>query len=308
MRPPKGYRAEEYPLRHRLICATSLSMGTNTMNTMMLPIVMASNEMDKTADLVVVNPHNTNFEEDGGPLCRDMSIIDRLTISIKFQMTKLCDSAAHTSGLSGAEVFTGDSVNSFKFLWRPIFNVYPEKLDAADDDTGTTVAAILGLTKDATFEDIVPITTNKLPTAGPSDKPLPASTVNAVQVFGDFNMTTNLNMEDHVFDEDLLQTALRRYTNKGALRSCLGRTRHVTLSRNRPFKNFYIDKFVPRAIRRIQPYGFFAIQIHLPIDTDIEQHTATSTLTDAGHLGIKIIANYHEWHQDFRQEAVGTGA
>ncbi len=227
MRPPKGYRAEEYPLRHRLIHQFGLGLGAESVNTALLPIVMHSNEMDKTADLVVVNPHNTNFEEDGGPLCRDMSIIDRMRISLKFQMTAECENLRETSGTYGANgqtaaVFSGDTILSFKFLWRPIFNVYPEKLDAADDDTGTTVAAILGLTKDATFEDIVPVTTNNLPAAGPSQSDLPVSTVNAVQVFGDFNMTDDLFMEDHVFDEDLLQTALRRYTNKGALRSCLG--------------------------------------------------------------------------------------
>ncbi len=80
------------------------------------------------------------------------------------------------------------------------------------------------------------------------------STVNAVQVFGDFNMTTNTAMEDHTHDEDELQQALRRFTNKGALKACMGRTRHVTLTKNRPFKNFYLDKFVPKAIRRIVPF------------------------------------------------------
>ncbi len=309
MRPPKGYRAEEYPLRHRLVHRLGLALGSGTDNTALLPLVMHSNEMDKVAKLVVVNPHNTFYETDGGPLCRDMSIIDRMRISLKFTMGSDCDIKHWVSGNSNtAPVFAGDDINSFSFLWRPIFNVYPEKLDAADDDTGTTVAAILGLTKDATFEDVVPLTTNKLSTAGSSDRSLPVSTVNAVQVFGDFNMTTNLTMEDHVYDETLLQDALKRYTNKGALRSCMGRTRHVTLTRNRPFKNFFIDKFVPRAIRRIQPYGFFGIQIHVPLDTDDTQHYLnTDPAGSSVHLGISMITHYHEWHQDFRQEAAGDG-
>ncbi len=312
MRPPKGFRAELYPLRHRLVHGFGLSMGADTLNTYLAPIVMFSNEMDKVADLVVVNPHNTNFEEDAGPLCRDMSIIDRMTISLKFAMTSNCENLRETSGTYGANgqtaaVFSGDTVTSFKFLWRPIFNVYPEKLDAADDVTSTTVAAILGLTKDATFEDIVPVTTNNLDATGPGEFNQPVSTVNAVQVFGDYNMTTDMFPEDHVFDEDLLQTALKRYTNKGALRSCLGRTRHVTLTRNRPFANFYIDKFVPRAIRRIQEYGFFGIQVHLPIETAVDQHFLSQLPSNLAHLGCKIITNYHEWHPDYRQDAVGDG-
>ncbi len=303
MRPPKGFENEKFPLRHNLKFGCGLSIGNESKNTVFLPIVMSSNDVDVLPSTIQVNPHNSAYEEDGGPLCHDMSIIDRMRISLKFNMTHICEVSHHSSGTSTNEVFLGDDIPSFKFLWRPMFNVYPEKLDAADDDTGDTVAAILGLTKDATNEDIVPLTTTKLPTSGPSELNLPVSTVNAVQVFGDFNMTTNIAMEDHVFDEELLQTALRRYTNKGALRSCLGRTRHVTLTRNRPFKNFFIDKFVPRAIRRIQPYGMFGIQIHLPYETDVEQHfSSNDSISDGAHLGIKCIVNYHEWNFEHDQD------
>ncbi len=302
MFPPRGYEAEKFPLRHRLAFGCGLSLGAEAANTVYFPLVMHSNEMDVAASTIQVNPHNTSYETDTGPLCRPMSIIDKLSLSLKFTMTKNCADAHHSAGTSGSETFTGDDVQALKFLWRPIFGVFPEKLAAADEDTGTTVAALLGLTTDATFEDVVPLTTNKLKTGGPSILNLPVSTVNAVQVFGDFNMTTNTAMEDHVFDEDLLQEALRRYTNKGALRSCFGRTRHVTLTRERPYKNFYIDKFVPRAIRRIMKYGFFGIQVHMPLDTDLEQYyNATDTSGNQNHLGIKAICNYHEWNVEHDQ-------
>ncbi len=302
MRPPKGFEDEKFPLRHRLIYATGLSIATDAGNTLMMPIVMHSTDIVNIPSTIQVNPHNQLFEEDSGPLCHSMSIIDRMTISLKFSMTHVCGPAHHSSGTSTNEIFDGDDIPAFNFLWRPIFNVYPEKLDAADDDTTTTVAAILGLTKDPTNEDVVPITTTKLPVTGPGELGHPVSNAYDVQVFGDFNMTTNVAMEDHVYDEDLLQTALRRYTNKGALRSCLGRTRHVTLTRNKPVANFYIDKFVPRAIRRIQPYGFFAIQVHMPINTDVDQIFQSSAGSSGKpHLGVKMIANYHEWNFEHEQ-------
>ncbi len=307
MRPPRGFENEKYPLRHRVINSIGLNMVSDNGNTVLFPIVMSSLDMAGGPGTIVVNPHNTSFVEDDGPLVRQMSIIDRMRISLKFNMTHYCADTHETAGTYGANgqtdgTFTGDNIPVLKFLWRPIFNVYPEKLDAADDDTGTTVAAILALTKDATQEDIVPLTTNKLSTTGPAERILGASTVNDVQVFGDFNMTTNLQMEDHVFDEDLLQTALRRYTNKGALRSCLGRTRHVTLTRNRPFKNFFLDKFVPNAIRRVQPYGFFAIQVHLPIQSQVDQvFQSFAGSNSVPHLGIQMIANYHEWNVEHDQ-------
>ncbi len=308
MRPPRGFEAEKFPLRHHLIYAYGLGLNSDNANTVFMPLVRASKNTTATSPLTLpetiqVNPHNSAFEEDSGSLCAQMSIIDRLTISLKFAMTSNCNPRAHTSGTSTSEVFTGDSIKALKFLWRPIFNIYPEKMDATDDDTTLSVAAILGMTKDATNEDVVAITTNNLPSAN-ATKLHPMSTVNGVEAFTDFNLTTDTILEDHVFDEDLLQTALRRYTNKGALRSCLGRTRHVTLSQSRPYANFYISKFVPRAIRRIQPYGMFGIQVHMPIEADIDQHFTASIAATAGvaHLGVKCIANYHEWNSEHDQD------
>ncbi len=299
MRPPKGFEDSKWPLRHRIIHTFALNMGDENKNTVLLPLVMSSLDMaSDDPETIIVNPNNADYVSDTGPLVRQDSIIDRMTISLKFIMT---DTAALTHE-TAAGVFSGEDIPAFKFLWRPIFNVYPEKLDAADEDTGTTVAAILALTKDGTFEDIVPLTTNKLVTSGAVNTPLPMSAVNDIQVLGDYNFTANTNMEDHVFDEDLLQDALRRYTNRGALRSCLGRTRHVTLTRNKPFANFYIDKPVPNAIRRVQPYGFFGIQIHLPLDTHVSQYYMNKlTGATTTHLGVKMITNFHEWHNEHDQ-------
>ncbi len=302
MRTPEGFENEKYPLRHRLIFSCGLNITNTGLNTVFLPLVMGSTDMASAdPETIVVSPHNTAYVEDSGPLVRQMSIIDRMTISLKFNMTAACLPRTEVA----TDTFSGDGVNSFTFLWRPIFGVYPEKLDAADDDTGTTVAALLGLTKDATNEDVVPVTTNKLPTASPSELSLPVSTVNDVQVFGDFNMSTNTTMEDHVHDEDLLQSALRRFTNKGALRSCMGRTRHVTLSQSKPFHHVYLDKFVPRAIRRIQPYSFMGIQIHMPLDEEIGQHfISIAPSSTVAHLGIKAVVNYHEWNVEHDQSLI----
>jgi len=308
MRPPKGFENEKWPLRHRLVYGCGLSVGSTTLRTIFMPIVMSSSDVDVVPNTIQVNPHNSAFEEDTGPLCAQMSIIDRMRISLKFVLSDFCQPSHIASpGTAGANfddaTYIGDDIPAINFLWRPVFNVYPEKMDAADDDTGTTVAAILGMTKDATNEDIVAITTNKLNVSGPAELNHPVSTVNAVQVFGDYNMTTNVAMEDHIFDEDLLQAALRRYTNKGALRSCLGRTRHVTLTRNKPYANFYLDKGVPNAIRRIQPYGLFGIQVHLPEDSHVSQQwMMTAAQSTKNHLGVKMIAHYHEWNSEHDQE------
>ncbi len=299
MIPPKGFRAEQYPLRHRLIWSYGLSAKTATQNTALMFMIHSSNDMAGVASTIKVNPHHPDYVEDTGPLVRQMSIIDRLRISLKFNMTTLCNDKMETS--SGA--WSGDGLRHLKLLFRPIFFAFPEKLDAADEKTSTTVAAILALTKDASKEDVVPLTTTKLPVGGPSEIPMPVSKDNDVQVFGDFNMTTDTSMEEHVFDETLFQTALRTYTNKGALKACVGRTRFVHLTRDRPFKNFFIDKPVPRALRRVLPYGFFGIQVHLPVTVDIGSDFYEQSLTGAKtHLGIKCIAHFHEWNHEHNMD------
>ncbi len=303
MIPPRGFKAENYPLRHKLKFGFGLSAQADTQNTAFAHIIHSSSDMDVEPDTIQVNPHNPAYEEDTGPLVRQMSIIDKLRISLRFNLTADCNDKAHTSRTSTSEVFSGDRIKHLKFLWRPIFFSFPEKLDAADDDTTTTVASILGMTKDATNEDVVALTTNDLPAVGSSDLTQPVSTVNAAQVFGDFNLTTNTVMEDHVWDEELFQDAIRRYTNKGALKACVGRTRYVNLTQQRPYKSFFIDKPVPRAIRRVVPYSTFGIQIHVPIQSEVDADYYSVLLTGGvAHLGCKIIARFHEWNPEHDQD------
>ncbi len=309
MFPPAGFKTELYPLRHRLLYSFGLSAKDEDNNTALATLVR--NTSDTIAGVpgsVVVNPHHTAYVEDAGPAVCKMSILDKLSLSIRFNLTEHVLTKHHNSGTSTNEAFSGDSLNSIKLLWRPFFFSFGEKLSAADDDTSTTVETILGLTSDATYEDVVPLTTNKLPVIGPSDLPQPVSTVNIAEVFGDYNQTTDTTMEDHVWDEDLFHAALKRYTNKGALKSMVGQTRHLTLTQNRPFKNYYIDKFVPKAIRRVMPYTFFGIQVHVPLLGDITQmYTANANVTGSvAHVGCKMICNYHEWNADHYQEMSGT--
>ncbi len=304
---PAGFVSEVFPLRHRLEYSAGLSILNNNQNTVLYTLVRHTSDIITTGagvpKMIIVNPRNTGYVEDAGPAVCNMSIIDKLSMSLKFNLTEHCNPENETA--SG--VFTGDGINAVKLLWRPIFFSFSEKLAAADDDTGTTVETILGLTSDSTFEDVVPLTTNKLPVAGSSDKSQPVSSVNIAEIFSDYNMTTNTTMEDHVWDEDLFQAASRRYTNKGALKSMVGRTRHLTLTRNKPYMNFFINKFVPKVIRRVQPYTFFAIQIHVPLSSQVEQEYLALTPTDAvAHVGVKLICNYHEWNQGHYQDPEGV--
>jgi len=313
MIPPRGFKAELYPLRHKLLYSAGLSATTPTQNSVFLTLIRHTNDVIAgTPGSIVVNPHHGSYVTDAGAAVAKMSIIDNLNLSLKFNMTEHCNEKALTGGTAGPNfddgVYTGDGINAVRLTWRPVFFSFPEKLDAADDSTTTTVAAILGLTKVAGQEDVVPLTTDKLPITGGSDLLQPLSTVNIVEVaVDDYNMTTGAVMEDHPWDETLFQEALRRYTNKGALAACVGRTRHLTLTRTRPYKNYYISKFVPRSIRRVMPYTFMGIQVNVEDIDSIGQIYHASNLTgNVAHVGLKAVCTYHEWNADHYQEMSGT--
>jgi len=157
MIPPSGFNEVLYPLRHRVLYSFGLNARDEDNNTVLAPLIRHTNDIITTGagvpKMIVVNPHNTAYVEDAGPAVCNRSIIDKLSLSMRFNIT---------------ENFGIDSMTSIKFLWRPIFFSFQEKLLAADDDTGNTVETILGLTSDTTFEDVVPLTTAKIPIIGTS--------------------------------------------------------------------------------------------------------------------------------------------
>ncbi len=290
---PRGFTPRKYPLRHKLEYAVGLSAITSTMNSTMCTLV--KNYTDSTNDptTIVTNPKHTDFEVETGSICAPMSIIDKLRLSISFTLTKDFLSASFGYAL--------------KFSWMPIFFSFPEKLDAADEKTTTTVKAILQLTKDATKEDITPTYANKLDVTSPSERSHPASTANFAEVAATMNLTTDTTMEAVAWNAETFFNAIRYYTNKGALKACLGKTRNVTLTSNHNHTQFNIRKFVPKSIRRIMPYTFMAILIHVPIQSDPESTFASTGYAASGSdLGVKLLVKYEEWNPAHYQELTGT--
>ncbi len=293
MIPPKGFKATLYPLRHTFHYACGLSAFTSTMNSTMLTLVKNYKGVN-APNTIEVNPKNSGFMVETGAICAPMSIIDKLTLNLRFNLTEVA--------------FSADKIISLNMQWTPIFFSFPEKLDAVDDKSTNTVAGILELTKDATQEDVTPAFGTKLPVDGPSDVVHPTTSQNFTEVFGTLNLTTNTGMEAVPFNNQMFYDALRYYTNRGALKACIGKTRKFTLStslagRGGSVKNFFIKKFVPRAVRRIVPYSFFAILIHVPLVSQPAQVYADADLTSSkAHVGVRATVHYHEWNADHYQE------
>ncbi len=286
---PKGLKAEEHPLKHKF--RYSFGLTASVANANCAYITLVKNYKGVTSPTTTkVNPMNSGIDLETGAICAPMSIIQNLTLHLQF---------------SALSAILDDEMIDVKFSWMPVFGSFPEKYDADDTGgSGGTVAAMLQLTKDVTQEDITPITTNKLKVPGTSDTLFPVSTVNLGEVYNThLNMTTDLAMEDCPFDQTAFYNLMQYGTNKGALRSCVGKIRHgkVSYKSSGPgisSKSYFIKKFVPRPVRRIVPYSFFGILIWLPL---VPEHGQTYTedvslQSTENHVGIKAHINYDEWN------------
>ncbi len=291
MIPPRGFRAELFPLRHKFDYSVGLNLLNDAQNTTMCTIVRGSADsamIDPNA--IEVNPHNPTFAQETGVICHQMSILEKIKINMKFTLTE--DALA-------------DGVKSLTVKYMPIFCSFPEKLASTDDRTGVTAASILELVGDATNQDVTPLyTTTNLPeSAGLSSVPHPVSTVNDTEVFGDLNLSVDLKMESVAWDNDTFFNSVKFFTNKGAIRSMVGQQRSVYLTDNRPTKRIFINKFVPGAVRRIVNHSFFGMLFHCPVDTEVDQDFFSGAITTGKcHVGIKMGISYHEWNADHRQE------
>ncbi len=291
MRPPPGFESQKFPLRHKFLNAAGLSIVTTGKNSCMFPVIRHYKGANNPST-VDVNPHNSNFVRETGAICNNMSIIDRLKIKLDFTFT-----------LNG---YTAKS--PLKCWWQPIFMSFPEKLDAADDVSGTTVAAILEIVKDATQEDVTPLYNNlKHDTTGASDRTQPVSTVNLTETFGILNMDTDLTNEGVTWDDSLMQDAMQYYTNKGALKACIGRRRFMVLSEKNPHQSYFVNKRPPKAVRRVMPYSTMLILCHVPLVSEDDQvYLATQPSASVAFVGVTMKTRYHEWHFEHNQDQSGT--
>ncbi len=288
MKPPKGFNAILMPLRHRFEYSVGLQVGSDSLNSTMMTFVKNYKSVNAPST-IIVNPHHASFETETGAICAPMSIIDRIKIQMTFTLTE--DAIA-------------DGIEALKVNYLPVFTSFPDKMDSADDKTTTTAKAILNLTPDATEEDVHPtFTTLNLTKIASVSFAHPVSTANFTEVFGTLGLSVDLDVESTGFNPTTLFQALKYYTNKGAIGAMIGKYRSITLTKTHPTKTVFINKFVPRPVRRIVPYSFFGMILHCPIYTNREQPFYTGAMTAAKiAVGIKTLVTYDEWHLDHNQD------
>ncbi len=284
-RPPPGYNIRDKPLAHKF--AYKFGLGVNVVNAtsaMMTFLRTSKNSVDPKT--IEVNNRNTSFAKDAGPLICFDSIVQMISISLAVTMTKAC---IVTDKLEAVKVYHQNIHGAFEDAWTP-----------ADEISTTTIADILNVTSDTVNEDVTPEFQG---TTLPAEEDHPLSTVTAAEVFGDYNLTTNAQMENtEKFDIDEYFDALQFYTNGGKLKSLTGPLQSFVLTRNHTIQRIFQQKFTPKSVRFGNPHMFFAKRITTPVYNSVQQLTSNADAPTAiAEVMVTCNVRFNEWNPDFDQ-------
>ncbi len=283
--PPKGYRANEFPLPHNFGSGFGLQAEDATKAATHIPLFRMS-EIAATPEAIEVNPTNALFAADGGAVIHRTSIVPKLMFQMKLSLTK---GAVET-----------DKIRFLKIKWMPIYTAFLDSLDAADEKTATDIESILALQHDTTNKDVYGLYANvKLSTSGS----IPLSTVSHTEVFGDYALDTNADYENIIFSEETMYDALQFYSNAGKLRQAIGPIRSVTLTRDRPFE-FTSRRFTYPTVKRGNPYTYCGIMIWLPQAGTRDQFPLAADTTAIDHINVQYRVRFDEWNNSFEQAPV----
>lgn len=290
--PPRGYKAEEFPLHHSFTYKFSLNLTDVAQDATIVTLLRNSTENTTNPEAIEVNPHNASFAECNGPLCHPMSIIPKMTLSMNcFQ-----------SEASALVIDANKDNKGVLFNWMPIYTAFADSIDAVDDFSGATVGTILELAK-GSFEEISPIFVADLDNAVGHGALHPLTTQpNQItdETFDDYELGTDTVMEHVAFDKDLYFDIMRFGTNAHMLRKVAPRIHSAYVSPQHPW-TYYSKNFTYPTVKRINPFTFCGILFSLPQAGSTEQLILDSEITDIEHLFFSVRCSYDEWNPGFDQ-------
>ncbi len=284
--PPRGYKTMDYPLPHNFGYGISLGGDSATRNSTIFTILRAS-EIATGVEAIEVNPANSAFAEDQGPLIHMGSIIPRINFTLMAQMSKV---AIET-----------DKQRATRFNWMPIYIAFLDTLEAEDSKTSTQVEDTLELQHETTNKDTYPLFNGTKLTGDGGYQAF--STVPSTEVFGDYGLTTNGIMEGVDFVMEEFYDNLQFKTNHGMLQKTIGQMRTVVVKRDHPYI-YHSNSFTYPSVKRGNPYTFCGVLVHVEQVGTPPQIGISSELTDIDHLNVKCVIRYDEWNTGFDQAVV----
>ncbi len=283
--PPPGYRNDDHPLQHESGWHGSLNAEDETKNSTILTLFHMT-EAAAAPENVEVNPTNTNFATDGGVACHRGSIIDNVKFHLKIAMTK---NAIET-----------DKLRVLKVKWFPIYISFLDNLTAEDEKLTTEVEDLLHLQHDTTNKDTYPLyTAAKLVNAGN----VGLSTIPFTELLADIGLDTAATLESVAFNENTFWKAMHYYSNGGMLRKSIGQMHSLTIRRDKEYEYFSRRVTQPK-VKRMNPYTFCGIMLHLPQMASNEQFGHEGSTTNIDHIDFQATIQFDEWNTAFEQATI----
>lgn len=284
-RTPKGYRRSEYPLPHEFEYDFTLQPLTVNKQHTMVTFFRAS-ESYTGLENVEVNPSHDSFVEETGPGVANGSIIPRLTIDFK--------------AIGSQALWADNEFGRINIHFLPIYISFLESLIAVDIKTDSEVEDILELAHGVGSKQTQPLFDgNDLGSAGTQ----PLNTVHKTEVFSDYGLSGNAQLENVNFDIPLLYDAFSYYSNAGMLRKSVGKLRTMTLTRDHA-AHFFSKNFTSPIVKRANSYMYCGALIWATQPGARGSYgIATDYLNTADHLQFQIGVRFDEWNQDFDQTA-----
>ncbi len=276
---PKGYLRAEFPLPHTIVYHVSFNIDSGPQTTY-FPIIL-NDEALINADLVNVNPEHGSFADADHAYCHKNSIIPRISVNLRAKMTK-----------GGVET---DKLRSLIFNWMPIYTSFLNRLEAEDSKTAIQVEDILELEHETVGKSCYPLwDATKL---GP---PSGVVELHATPTTALMGLTTTAVQENIAWDKNLFFDALQYYTNAPMLRKVVGKMHRVQVTRDRSYK-YSSNNFTNPMVKRINPYTFCGILMHVPSADSPEQLQIAADVTDIPHIQASCRIRYDEWNAEFDQ-------
>ncbi len=279
--PPKGYRAEEYPLPHTNNQEFNLSMEGTTKDSTIITLFRAT-EACIGAEAIEVNPRHASFGKENGKDCFMGSIVPKFHLDMRMWLTKVA--------------IATDAVKHLSLEWYPIYISFLDTLTASDEKTAEDTEDILEFQHDTGNKDTFPLYSTVDLTA--TNEAM--NTKGYTEVFGDIGLGTNLVMESVAFNEGTLRNALMYYTNKGMLRKVIGRKHVVHLTPERAY-HFQSHNFTFPTVKRMNPYTYCGILFNVSQVGQGKQYALASETTAIDHVAVSMYTAFDEWNPEFNQ-------
>jgi hypothetical protein len=195
-----------------------------------------------------------------------------------------------------------DKIHHLKFAVMPIFMAFENDYTATEERTGEIIEDLIGMDHETTDRQGFP----KFKGTNEFNTTYAPNNFNYYPT-NQYGLTTTQEGEPVTFNLQTYYDALRHYQLSNKIKACTGKMKWFNLTKTHPKRVF--NFFLKSKVKRMNPYTFFGIMIHIPSVTTQESNIVyangvTTPAGEDGHVLIRNTRSYNEYNKDFNFEVV----